>query len=323
MKYVKNLLLPVFVIITIGFFSSPVSGEICNRVVALVNDDIITLYELNKRINRLTGFKPVSLKMQDQNNFIQTRRKILDLLIDEKLTKDKIQELGITVTPKEVDNAIEMVKKNNSLTHEDLVAALKKQGIDYESYRRNLKTELERMRLINFEVKSNIIIREEEIIAYYNAHKNKFNTEEQVRLAIIFLKQNLPSDQEKKPLIDKAKEIINRINNGEDFGELAKKISQGPGALDGGDLGFFKISRLDSQLRKVVSNLSEGEISDPIIMPSGIQIVKVVEKQKKKAKLDADSRDAIYRILYKEEVNRRYSSWIKELKEKSYTKIIF
>ena len=323
MKYVKNFFLPVFIIIAMGAFSSSVSGEICNRVVALVNNDIITLYELNNKIRTLTGFKPVSLKTQDQNNFIQTRRKILDILIDEKLTKDKIQELGISVTPKEVDDAIEMVKKNNSLTHEDLVAALKKQGINYESYRENLKTELERMRLINFEVKSNIIIREEEITAYYNAHKTKFNTEEQVRLAIIFLKQDLPSDEEGKSLIDKAEGIINRINNGEDFGELAKKISQGPGALEGGNLGFFKISGLDSELRKVIDNLSEGEVSDPIIMPSGIQIIKVIEKQEKRSKLDDESKDAVYRILYKEEVNKRYSSWVKELKEKSYTKIIF
>ena len=313
----------LFILVSLCNLSS-VLGEIFNRVVAIVNDEVITLYELNTRIKRLTGFEPADLRLQDEKGYLETRTKILDLLIDEEIAREKIRELGISMTPREIDEAIEDVKRENSLTQEELISGLKRQGMSYESYRESIKNELERMRLINFEVKSKIIIREEKIREYYNEHRDEFSIEEKVHLASIFLMQEDPSDQaEAHSLRMKAEEILSRLKKGEDFGELAREFSRGPGAQEGGDLGFFKTSQLDSEVAMIIKDVSAGEASEPIVRPSGIQIIRLEERQERRVRSLDEVRDTIYAILYRGEIDTRYSFWIKELREKAYTKIIF
>lgn len=299
-------------------------GEIYNRVVAIVNADVVTLYELDTRMKELTGMTPEALKRKSEGQYIDTRRKILERLIEEKIAIEKIQELEIKVQPKEVDATIEKVKTDNKLTQEDLVAALKEQGQTYEQYRKMLKTELERMRLINHEVKSKIIIREEELKEYYDQHTDEFSTQGKVHLAMIFLKQEDPADpEESRALKQKALKIIQKIKAGEDFGKLAKAFSNGPGANEGGDLGVFKISELNQEMAATVKDLSSGEVGNPIIGPNGIQIIKVVEKDKGGEKSFDQVKNSISSTLYRKKLDQAYAEWIKDLREKAYVKIIF
>jgi peptidyl-prolyl cis-trans isomerase SurA len=305
-------------------FQSYGRGEIANRVVALVNSELITLYELNKRIRVVTGLDPIDLKRKDEKAYLQTRRQVLDALVNEKIALEKVRELGIEVTPKEVDAAIERLKQTNHLTHEDLIDNLKRNGMTYEAYRGKIKSDLERAQLINFEVKSKIIIREEKIKAYYNAHIDEFSSAEKVHLAAIFLKQKDPSAQDEAlTLYRKGERLVSRIKSGEDFAEIARENSQGPGAEGGGDLGLFRTSNLDPELAKIVQDMSPEDVSEPIIRPSGIQIIKLVERERGSVRPLEKVKDAIYGILYREEINRRYTSWINELREQAYLKIIF
>ena len=146
---------------------------------------------------------------------------------------------------------------------------------------KKLKTELERRRLVNYEVRSKIIIREGEVKEYYEAHKDEFSTKGKVHLAMIFLKQDDPADREEsRALKVQAGEIIQNIEAGEDFGKLARQFSNGPGAKEGGDLGVFKISELNPEMAATIKDLSSGEVGVPIVGPNGIQIIKVVEKDK-------------------------------------------
>lgn len=304
--------------------SSPVPAEICNRIVAAVNNEVITLLELNNKIKQLTGIEAATLEKQDKSGYLEARKKVLDLLIDEKISQNKVREIGIEVSPDEVDAAIEGIKARNQMTNEDLIAGLKDQGISYEEYKKNIKKELEQMRLIDFEVKSKIIIREDAIKEYYDEHIDEFRTEEEVRLAIILLvKEDSPYGDEKVSLFQKAEKIVSMLKEGKDFSELAKKFSQGPGAEDGGNLGSFKTSQLDPKLKTVIKGMAVGEISDPIAGPSGIQIIKVLEKQDKGTKTIEEVRNSIYDVLYGKEIQSRFSSWIKDLRQKAFIKIIF
>jgi peptidyl-prolyl cis-trans isomerase SurA len=302
----------------------PALAETNNRVVAIVNDEVITLYELNGRMKDLTGLDPAEMRLRDEKQYLETRRKILNGLIEDRLTLEKIRQLGVKVTPKQVDAAIESIKKNNGLTQEDLIAGLQKRGVTYDSYREKIKVQLERMELINFEVKSKIIIREEDIKEYYDKHRDEFMSKGKVHLAIIVLKQEgLPNQGGPASLSSQAEDILARLKGGENFGELARKFSKGPGAEDGGDVGFFKTYQLDPKLREVIKQMSPGDISEPIVRPYGIQIVKLIDNQEERLKPIGEVRDAIYQIFYEKEVNKRYSAWIKELTDKAYTKIIF
>ncbi|MBW1700887.1 MAG: peptidylprolyl isomerase [Deltaproteobacteria bacterium] len=318
----------IIFIICVGLFSfllhPPLSAEIANRVVAIVNNDIITLHELNNEIKKKTGLEPDDLKRQDEKAYFKTGRKLLNRMIDKKISHDKVKELQIKVAPAEVDAAIKRVEQNNRITHEELLETLETEGVTYESYRENIRNQIERMRLINYEVKSKIIIREEGILEYYNRHKDEFGTEEKVRLAAIFLMQKDPLDQtERRALQRKGKKILSMLKDGESFGELAMQFSQGPGAKEGGDLGFFKTAQIDPELAKIVKEMSPGDVSGIITTPSGMKIIKLLEKQEKGVKTLEEARNAIYGNLYLEEVNKRYVSWIKELRKKAYIKVTF
>jgi peptidyl-prolyl cis-trans isomerase SurA len=316
----------LFFLVAIIFVSGPhrVSGEIFNRVVAIVNDDVITLYELNQRIRVVTGSTPEQLREKDEERYLEARRKILQFMIDEKCAKEKIQEMDIKIPPEQIDARIEMVKKRNRWTHEDLLAVLKQEGITVEEFREKIKTDLERAELINYQVKSKIIIRDEQITQYYEEHKKDFSTEEKVHLAGIFLIQRNPKDEEESlRLKAKGEEILAKLRNGEDFAALSKKFSQGPGADEGGDLGTFKADQLTPELKKAVAGIEEGGFTDLIVKPNGIQILKLIKRQKAEAHPLEEVREAIYATLYQQEVDRRYETWIKELRKETYTKIIF
>ncbi|MBN1276018.1 MAG: peptidylprolyl isomerase [Deltaproteobacteria bacterium] len=324
MKASRLIFITIIIFIACTSPRIPVFAETCNRIVAFVNKDIVTLHELNRKIAEITGIDPEDLQSRDRKAYIETRRQALDLLIDQKITEKKIKELGIEANQQQIDAAIENIKKENSLTNEDLIASLENQGLTLEALQENIKNDIERMQLINLEVKSKIIINDEQIRQYYTENEKDFKIGGQVHLASIILIRKNPSDQqETNSLYNKISEILLRARNGEDFGRLAGEFSEGTGKEEGGDLGFFKTAQLDPQLADIIEKMDIGDISEPVIRPFAIQIVKLLDKQEKTVKPLDEVRGNIYEILYRKEINNRYLSWIRELREKSYTKIVF
>jgi peptidyl-prolyl cis-trans isomerase SurA len=251
-------------------------------------------------------------------------QKILEILIDEKLAQAKIKELRIQVSEKQVDSYLDKVKRDNQWTQEDLVAGLKKEGLSYEKYRERVKRDIERAQLIEYEVRSKIIIRDESIQKYYEDHKGSFGIAEKAQLAGIFLmRKDLKSEEEMRELYKKAQELSAKLKAGADFAQMAGAYSNGPGANQGGDLGLFTVDNLEPGLKSLVEALPEGGISDPLVRPNGIQIIKVVKKQTGKIRSLEEMKEAIYGILYQEEVNRRYQEWIKELRDSAYTRVLY
>lgn len=314
-----------FLILMTSLWLEPLfAAEVCNRVVAVVNNEVITLYELNNRMKEMTGVTPDELKLKSEATYLDTRKKILELLIDEKIAQAKIKELKIQVSERQVDAYVEKLKRDNQWTQEDLVAGLEKEGLSYEKYRERIKRDIERAQLIEYEVRSKIIIREEAIKKYYEEQKGTFGVAEKVRLAGIFLmRKNLKSEEEMRELYRKAQDIAAKLKAGADFSQMAGTYSEGPGAKEGGDLGQFTVDHLEPGLKSVVEALPEGGVSDPLVRANGIQIIKVTKKQTGKIRSLEEMRDAIYGILYQEEVNRQYQNWIKELRESAYTRVVF
>lgn len=300
------------------------TAEISNRVVAIVKDDIITLYELNNRIKERTGQTSEELKEVNEEYFIEKRREILDDMITEKLAQEKILELELQVTQEEIDYYIENIKKTNNWTQEDLIENLKTQGMTLEGLRNQIKLQQEQNNLIEYEVKSKAVILEGQLQKYYEDHPDEFKEDEIVHVAGIFL---LVQDQDNKDELNeltiKGEELLARLKNGEDFGELAKEYSQGPGADEGGELGKYNTAEIDHELKKVIDKLSDGDVSGLITRDTGIQIIKLIKRDGGNIKPFEEVRDEIYETIYNEELNKRYSSWLKELRDKSYTKIIF
>ncbi len=320
----RTFFISIFCIITILGSTSRVSAEITNRLVAFVNNDVITLYELEKKIGEMTGRTPKDIRAQDEQEYIEIRKAILEELINDKIAKTKIDELGVKVSEGEIDSYIENIKTENRVTQEELIEKLKAEGLTYEKFRASIKENIERDQLIDFEVKSKTIVREEQIIKYYQDNIRDYRIEGQVYLAGIFLMQSDPDNQEElAELTKKGEMILSRLKNGEDFSVLAKEFSQGPGADEGGDLGAFRTSQIDQNMLDILDKLPEGGISDLIKKENNIQIIKLIKRDKVNAKPLEEVRDSIYEKLYSEEIKKRYTSWLEELRESCFTKIVF
>jgi peptidyl-prolyl cis-trans isomerase SurA len=297
------------------------AAEPLNRIVAIVNNDVITLHELNLKFKEVTGVPPEKFKEQNDQAFLDARQQVLELLIDEKITEAKVRELKINVTQKQVEEAIERIKKENKITQEDLLESLKRDGIPYDKFQERVRKDLERVSLINTEVRSKIIITDERAKRYYEEHRDQFRKDGKVNLAGIFLVQKGSGQEEE--IRQKGREILQSLRSGADFGELAKKHSDGPGAENGGDLGAFRISQLDPEMQKVIKAVPAGGVSELIIRQNGVQIIKVLSREGGEEKGLEEVKEAVYSAIYQEEVNERYASWIKQLRDRSYTRIIF
>ena len=323
MNRIPNTLAVLFLLCVIVIPSRVLLAETCNRVVAVVNNEVITQYELEKKIREVTGFSADGLKTKEPQRFDETRRKVLDLMIDEKIAEEKVKELNIKVTQRQVDATIQRIRENQRMSHEEFIGQLEKEGLTYEKFQQKIKRDLERMQLVEFEVKSKIIIRDEAVKEYYERNKKDFGSVEKVRISGIFLILKRPGDSgEMMEIQRKGEGILSRIRAGEDFGELAKAFSEGPAAASGGDLGVFQPDQLEPQMRQMVETLKEGSVSGLIARQNGIQILKLVEKQEGTIRPLDEVREDIFNILYQEEVQSRFQTWIQSLRESSYTRIL-
>jgi peptidyl-prolyl cis-trans isomerase SurA len=324
MKTTKLIIFFTLLLIVFTLAPGSLLAEITNRIVAKVNSDIITLHDLNTSIKKLTGSSAKDLQLRNEKQFYEIRRAILDNLINEKITEQQIIKLGIKVTTKDVEEAIEKVKKENNFTQEELIYSLKKEGVSLKEYKDELEKEIERFRLVNYEVKSKIVITEEEIKKYYQTHSKEYTEVSEVRLERIFLKVTNPNDKEEIARVKSlGLEILQRLQQGHDCSEMAKMYSQGPAGPEGGNLGWIKVSQLEPVLREQITKLLVGEYTDLDLVPSGFQIIKLAEEKKGGLKPFEEIRDAIYSKLFKEKVEKRYAAWLNKLRKESFIKVTF
>jgi len=324
MRTSKSIVSLALCVVMFVLLQGHVCAEVANRIVASVNNDIITLWELNASIKRVTGLTPRDLQRRDEKKFYELRRTLLNEMINEKIAQQEIARLQLTVTDEEVQASIERIKEENNLTQEELIASLNAEGTSFEEYKERIKKDIERMRLVEREVRTKIVVTDEDIRRYYENNADEYRQVHEVRLARIFLQIRDPDSEDEIARVRAlGREILQELNSGQDFSEMARKHSQGPGAPEGGDLGWIAMNQLETKLREVVVKLSPDEYTDLQPAPSGFQIIKVVEEKEGGVRALEEVRDEIYSKLYKKKVEEKYAAWIQELREKSYIKVIF
>lgn len=301
------------------------SAEVVDRIVAVVNDDIITFTELNQLFKpyadqiRVRGYTPE----KESKMLFKVREDILNQIIDEKLADQEIERYGIVVSKKEIDNTIERIKKENFSSDEELREALGKEGLSIEEYRKRIKEQKLRAKLVNIEIKSKIVITKEDIKSYYKDHIDKYIGEEKYHLRNIILKvRRLGGEAEKLGVKKKIDAILIKLKEGERFEVMASKYSESPSAKDGGDLGLFKIDELSQQLQKIVKGMKAGEFTSVIDTEQGYQIFFVQDVIRSPGKSLEEASPEIQEKLYYEIVNKKYQTWLTELRKRSYIKII-
>ena len=299
--------------------------EVVDRIIAYVNDDIITLSELNERTKAFVAARQQNpFLQQEQESLEKIRRNMLDSLVNERLAAQEVSRLNISVGEEEVDATIAAIQQENRLSQEAMEAQLRKEGSTYKDFRQRIKTTLEQRKLVNREVQSKTIITDEMVEEYYQDHIQEFKKKERWRIQDIYL-PFYPDDtsEERAKIRDLAQQILERVRAGVDFGSLAKNYSQGPGADAGGDLGYFARGELEPVLEAAVENLKAGQVSPDIETTRGIHIIRLTEVDKTPTKPLDDIREEIRSVLYRREVDFRYREWLSALRERSYIKIVY
>jgi len=320
MKRTCRTLWMVFVL----FFglNAALSARVVDRIVAKVNERIITLSDVKREAKVLKLENPQrfgNLNTDDP----RTLKFFLDQMISTILIESELKKIGREVTNKEVDAAYESIKKKNNMTDKQFKAFLKKKGLTVKEYRIALKQRIERMRFFSLAIKSHITITDEDIKAYYEKHKDEFGGEERVRIAQIFVPvpKDLPSERrlERQNLIMK---IQGELYKGKDFFAIVKKYKNNPIVRGFEDMGWFKRKDLMKPIADVAFKLKKGAVSDVIETKLGFHIIKVLDVQRVKGLKFEDVKPKIERILYQQESERRLDEWIENAKKQANVQIM-
>ncbi|MBF0496867.1 MAG: peptidylprolyl isomerase [Deltaproteobacteria bacterium] len=312
------------VIIFWAFLSSIGLAEVLDRIVAIVNDDVVTYSELSdKLVPTLQRMQLDPRLSENQEKIYTVTQSLLDLMINQKLAEKEIERLKVKVSEQEVAAALAKTKQDNFMTQNDLERMLKAKGMTVKDYQQEIKEEILKAKLLNSEIKAKIVIPEEKIKDYYQKNKEQFEGQNQVGIKHIFI--GIPENATaatKQAARKKAEIVLDKLRAGADFTKMAGEYSDAPTAREGGDLGLVREEDMSAEMKNAVSKLKKGEPSDILETATGLQILMVTKRSDSQQKSFEDVRDTIHEKLYREELKQRYDIWLKGLKDKSYIKII-
>lgn len=312
-------------IVIFPFNGQAADAVVVDRIVAVVNDDIITLFDLNQDFRpyeaniKALGYTPE----KEHETLFKLRTDLLNQLIEKKLADQVIRKNNIEVSEQEIDTALERLKESRSLTDDELRAGLARQGLTLEEYRQNLKQQLLRNKLVNREVKSKIVITEDDINDYYEAHREKFAGDLKYHIWSIFIRiPEFEDESTQRRALEKMEAIHTQLTQGRSFESLAVSDPDSPMAPKGADLGLFELDELSKELQGVVSGMKAGDFSPVLKTNMGYQIIFVQKTVETKSKSPAEVKSEIHEILYNEAVDNRFQKWIKNIRDRSHIKII-
>ncbi len=302
----------------------PVSGEVVDRIVAIVNDDVITSSELNNAFDPYMKRIEASVPAGKEREKVVAEGKvtILNRMIDNKLVEQEARKSGIIIKDDEVMGVIKDMLKSRNMQMPDLLQALNKDGITFDGYKQELKEQLQRQQLIRREIRSKIVVTDDEIGDYYRQHRDEYEGKEAIRIRQILLPVPLGTDQAiRERARELAESILKRIKSGEPFEALAAQFSQGPAVAAGGDIGFVEKGHMLPEVEKVALSLNIGDVSPVIESSQGFYIVQVIDKRGAGLKPITEVRQEIQMKLEDEKAAKKFDLWVAELRSKSLVDI--
>jgi peptidyl-prolyl cis-trans isomerase SurA len=301
----------------------PNAGKTVEEIIARVNNEIITRSEYDKAL--VTAEEDAKQECQGRCSQDQLRAAVEDMqknalrnLIDQSLLVQRAKDMGISVEADLIKRLDQIRIQNKKDTMEDLEKAVTSEGINYEDFKNNIRNGLLTQRVVSSEVGSHINISSEEVQKYYEAHKAEFVRPEQVALRSIEVNTEGKKPEEIPDLKKKAETTLKRIQDGEDFGEMAKRFSDGSTAKQGGYLGIYKRGELSKELEDKVFTMKKNQLTDVMETKQGFLILQVMEHYDEGQQAQAKVEDEIRDKLYGERMEPAMREYLKTLREQSY-----
>jgi peptidyl-prolyl cis-trans isomerase SurA len=301
-------------------------GKVVEEIIARVNNEIITKSELDKArtaaaeeaqqdcSGRCTQ-EQLTVAVEDRQKYA------LRDLIDQSLLSQRGKDMGISVEP-EVVKQLDQIRQQNKLKDlDELEKAVTSQGMNWEDFKNNIRNRVLTQEVIRREVGGHITIGREDAMKYYDEHKQDFVRPEQVALRAIEIKTEGKKESEIPELKAKAQKLHDRVKEGEDFGELAKRFSDGSTAAQGGFLGVYKQGELTKELWDAVAVLKKNQMTDVIETKQGFLILQVLEHYTEGVQPFDKVENEIMDKLYSEKMEPALREYLKTLREQSYVVI--
>ncbi len=283
------------------------SGSVVvDRVVAVVNDEIITLSDLQRE----EALKKGEAARDD--------RLVLEDMIDRKLQMAAAKRAGVDVTDKELDEAVADIIKRNNMDMLQFGMALGKEGLTLEQYRAELREQITLSRLFNKYVRSNVNVDEAEAREFYQNNAKTYSLPEEIRVRQIFLALPDKATPEQAAAVrEKAQAVYARAQKGEDFIHLVREVSQGATASEDGDLGFMRRGDALPEIEEAARALKPGDSSSPFLCAGGYNIIKL-EEVRTTVRPFEKVKDEIMKKLYEQKMENTYRSWLQALRGDSH-----
>jgi peptidyl-prolyl cis-trans isomerase SurA len=301
----------------------PNAGKTIEEIIARVNNEIITLTEYAKA--RHTAEDDAKQECQNrctpeqlQADIADRQKNTLRDLIDQSLLVQRAKDMGVSVEP-DVIKQLDQIRKQNKLdSMEALEKAVTSEGMNWEDFKNNIRNHLLTQRVIGSEVGSHINITDDEITKYYEAHKSEFVRPEQVALREIEVSTQGKKPEELPDLKKKAETALKRVQDGEDFAEIAKRFSDSSTKDQGGFLGVYKRSELAKELEDKVFSMKKNELTEVMETKQGYLVLQVLEHYDEGQQSLAKVRNEINEKLYSERMEPALREYLKTLREQSY-----
>lgn len=318
---IRTILFPVLLL---GLVSGAY-GATMDRIVAIVNNEIITMSEVEEDL------LPVRFRSEERYAGTEVNltadlllRERLKMMIDKRLELQIAKKTGVSVSQEEIKAAIEDIKKKNSIkSDKEFTRVLEDEHITFEKYTADIKDQLMLTKLINREVRNKIVIRDEELQDYYDKHKYLFALPPEIKISQILIP--IPkgvSDDVIEDLRGMAKGLVEEIRAGADFFDSAKKYIVKINGLSVADLGFFRKGDLVPSLEEAALSLKVGEVSNPVNTEAGIHIIRLDEKGSRYKSYKEVTRE-IEDDVYQEKYNEVFVRWLKDIRDNAHIEVRF
>ena len=302
------------------------AGRTVEEIIARVNNEIITRSEYDKA--RQSAEDDAKQECQSRctpeqlrTNIEERQKTTLRDLIDQSLLVQRAKDMGVSVEP-DVIKRLDQIRIDNKLASmEELEKAVSGQGMNWEDFKNNIRSTLLTQRVISSEVGSHITVGEEELTKYYEAHKTEFVRPEQVALREIVVNTQGKTPEETAELKKKAETALKRVKDGEDFGEIAKRFSDGSTKSQNGFLGIYKHGELSKELEDTVFKMKKNELTEVMETKQGFLVLQVLEHYDEGEQSLAKVKNEIMDKLYSARMEPAMREYLKTLREQSFVVI--
>jgi peptidyl-prolyl cis-trans isomerase SurA len=274
MKFTPYFLL---LLVTFQVQTAIASTQYIDSVIAIVEDDVITNYELSKEVERIRN--DLIAQGRKVPPEVSLNRQVLELMVNKSILLQQANSRGVVITDTQLNSTLQNMAQHNKMSLTEFRDALVKSGIDYNKFRQDIRDELAINHIKNQYALQNVDVSEQEVDEFMARNKDSNSSEEYKLSHLLIAVPDGASSEQVALAREKIQGIKQNIEKGANFAQQASEFSDGGNALQGGDLGWRKLAEIPSLFSNIVPNMKPGEISQVLRSASGFHIIKLDEKR--------------------------------------------